>query len=149
MELETKPAEPTIIIYERDAQDVAPERETYTLSLTGFDSSAGLAAETRPWDQIARNDVRQVFHHAFDLGHQCVLHWGSQCVSATQLLDSRLRVRMICGNAARESEQDCDLLIAADGANSKLRRSLRPDDRLCCNGAVFKRAARQLRCKLS
>ncbi|RFU76983.1 salicylate hydroxylase [Trichoderma arundinaceum] len=173
---------PNIIIYERDSQDIATQRETYTLSLTGFDNSGGLVAlrdlglldealeqavsgvdgvgSFKIWDsnwkeqvafrrtpvpgipstsvRIARTDVRQVLHNAFNLDDQCVLHWDSQCVSATQLPDGRLRVQVISGREGRLFEQDCDLLIAADGANSKLRQSLRPDDILCYNGAVLR-----------
>lgn len=174
--------QPTIIIYERDAQKVAAQRETYNLSLTGFDDSGGLVAlrnlglldealeraisgldgvgSFKIWDsswkeqiafrrkpvsgipatsvRITRKDVRQVLHQSFHLNDQCVVHWESQCVSATQLPDGRLRVRVVCGNDGLESEQDCDLLIAADGASSKLRQSLRPDDTLCHNGVVLR-----------
>lgn len=173
---------PSIIIYERDAPEVAVQRETYTLSLTGFDNSGGLVAlknlglldhalehaisgldgtgAFKIWDsswnervafrrkpvpgipatsiRIARKDIRQVLHNTFDLGNQCVIHWESKCISATQLPDGRLTVRVVQGENAQEIEQDCDLLIAADGANSKLRQSLRPYDTLCNGGAVLR-----------
>lgn len=173
---------PTIIIYERDAPDIAVQRESYTLSLTGFDNSGGLVAlknlglldnalehaisgldgagAFKIWDsswneqvafrrkpvagipstsvRIARKDIRQVLHDRFELGDQCAIRWESKCVSATQLPDGRLRVRIVQGENAREIEQDCDLLIAADGANSKLRQSLRPGDTLCHGGAVLR-----------
>ncbi|KAL7927051.1 hypothetical protein ACQKWADRAFT_279389 [Trichoderma austrokoningii] len=173
---------PTIIIYERDAPEIAVQRETYTLSLTGFDSSGGLVAlknlgllddalqhaisgldgagAFKIWDanwneqvafrrkpvagipstsvRIARKDIRQVLHDAFDLGDQCVVHWESKCASATRLPDGRLKVRVVQRGNALEIEQECDLLIAADGANSKLRQSLRPGDTLCDGGAVLR-----------
>ncbi|KAH0489384.1 hypothetical protein TgHK011_009816 [Trichoderma gracile] len=172
---------PNIIIYERDAQDVAARRETYNLSLTGYDESGGLVAlrnlglldkvlgqaasgvdgagAFKIWDpewteqvafrrkpapgipsssiRIAREDVRQVLHNSFHLSDQCVVHWGSQCVSATKLSAGRLRVQVMSADGA-VSERDCDILIAADGASSKLRQSLRPDDSLCYNGAVLR-----------
>ncbi|KAL7939274.1 hypothetical protein V8C35DRAFT_286207 [Trichoderma chlorosporum] len=168
---------PTVIIYERDAQDLATQREAYNLSLTGFDSSGGLVAlknlglldkaleqaisgvdgvgSFKIWDsqwreqvsfvrkpvsgipstsiRIARKDIRQVLHNSCQLD----IRWDSQCVSAMQLPGGRLRVRVIHGNGD-ESEQDCDLLVAADGANSKLRQNLRPNDALCYNGAVLR-----------
>ncbi|PTB37672.1 uncharacterized protein TrAFT101_005448 [Trichoderma asperellum] len=173
---------PTIIIYERDAPEIAAQRETYTLSLTGFDDSGGLVAlknlglldhalkhaisglegagAFKIWDsswneqvafrrkpvagipstsvRIARKDIRQVLHNTFDLGDQCAIYWESKCVSATQLPDGRIRVRVVRGEDAQEIEQECDLLIAADGANSKLRQSLRPFDTLCHGGAVLR-----------
>ncbi|UKZ75750.1 hypothetical protein TrVFT333_003443 [Trichoderma virens FT-333] len=178
----TNLGKPTIIIYERDAQDVAAQRETYNLSLTGFDDSGGLVAlknlglldealgravsgisgvgSFKIWDarwkeqvsfsrkpvsgipstsiRISRKDIRQVLQNSFCLDDYCTIRWESQCVSATQLSDGRLRVRVIHGNGDSESEHDCDLLIAADGANSKLRQSLRPDDTLIYNGAVLR-----------
>ncbi|PTB65838.1 FAD/NAD(P)-binding domain-containing protein [Trichoderma citrinoviride] len=173
--------QPNIIIYERDAQDVATRRETYNLSLTAYDKNGGLVVlrdlglldealgqaasgvdgvgAFKIWDsqwrehvafrrkpvlgipsssiRIAREDVRQVLHNSFHLGDHCVVHWESQCVSATELPDGRLRVRVVSGDGA-VSEQDCDILIAADGASSKIRQSLRPDDPLCYNGAVLR-----------
>lgn len=178
----SKLGRPNIIIYERDSQELAAQRESYTLSLTGFDNAGGLVAlrnlglleeaseqaisgldgtgAFKIWDsnwneqvafrrkpvpgvpttsmRIARKHVRQVLHNAFDLGDECVLHWESQCVSATQLPDGRLRVRVICGHGGPAREQDCDLLIAADGANSKLRWTFRPDDKLSYTGAVLR-----------
>ncbi|KAL7821767.1 FAD/NAD(P)-binding domain-containing protein [Trichoderma gracile] len=172
---------PNIIIYERDAQDVAAQRETYNLSLTGYDESGGLVAlknlglldrvlgkaasgvdgagAFKIWDpewteqvafrrkpapgipsssiRIAREDVRQILHISFHLSDQCVVHWESQCVSATKLPGGRLKVQVMSADGA-VSEQDCDILIAADGASSKLRQSLRPDDSLCYNGAVLR-----------
>ncbi|OTA05158.1 FAD binding domain containing protein [Trichoderma parareesei] len=172
---------PNIIIYERDAQKFASRRETYNLSLTGYDDTGGLlalrnlglldkvlgqaasgldgAGAFKIWDpkwteqvafrrkpapgipsssvRITREDVRQVLHNSIHLSDQCVVHWESQCVSATKLSDARLRVQVMSADGA-VSEQVCDVLIAADGASSKLRQSLRPDDTLCYNGAVLR-----------
>ncbi|KAL7954082.1 hypothetical protein V8C34DRAFT_295418 [Trichoderma compactum] len=177
----SKLGQPNIIIYERDAEDVAAQRETYNLSLTGYDDSGGLVAlrnlglldeilekavsgidgagSFKIWDsrwreqvsftrqpvagiptasiRIARENIRQVLHNSFRPNEHCVVNWDSQCVSATQLPSGRLRVRVVHGNGD-ESEPECDLLIAADGASSKLRQSLRPDDRLVSNGAVLR-----------
>ncbi|PTB73926.1 FAD/NAD(P)-binding domain-containing protein [Trichoderma longibrachiatum ATCC 18648] len=172
---------PNIIIYERDAQDVAARRETYNLSLTGYDDNGGLVAlkhlglldealghaasgvdgagAFKIWDtqwrgqvafrrkpapgipsssiRIAREDVRQVLHDSIHSSDQCIIHWESQCLSAISLTDGRLRVRVVRGNGD-VSEQDCDILVVADGASSKVRQSLRPDDCLGYNGAVLR-----------
>ncbi|KAL6701505.1 hypothetical protein J3F84DRAFT_355004 [Trichoderma pleuroticola] len=176
-----KLGQPNIIIYERDAQEAAAQRETYNLSLTGYDDSGGLVAlrnlgvlddilekavsgidgagSFKIWDskwneqvsftrnpvagipttsiRIAREEIRQVLHNSFHHNDHCVINRDSQCVSATQLPSGRLRVRVVHGNGD-ESEPECDLLIAADGASSKLRQSLRPDDTLVSNGAVLR-----------
>lgn len=70
--------------------------------------------------RIARKDIRQVLHDAFDLGDRCAIHWESKCVSATQLPDGRLGVKVVQGENAQEIEQECDPLVATDGANSRL-----------------------------
>ncbi|EHK40104.1 hypothetical protein TRIATDRAFT_80460 [Trichoderma atroviride IMI 206040] len=160
---------PTIIIFERDAPEIADQRETYTLSLTGFDNSGGLVAlknlglldhalkhaisgldgagAFKIWDsswneqvafrrkpaagipstsvRIARKDIRQVLHDAFDLGNQCSIHWDSKCISTTQLPDGRLRVRVVQGENAHEIEQES----ATEPSSG---------DTLCHGGAVLR-----------
>ena len=60
------------------------------------------------------------------------LHSGTGCASATALPDGRMRIVLTDGSTA-----DCNLLIAADGANSKIRASLRPHDTLSFAGATM------------
>lgn len=79
--------------------------------------------------RIARYVLRQ---HLIDgLPSSCDAHCGTTCESAERLDDGRLRVTLSDG-----SMTDCDFLVAADGANSKIRASLRPDDTLQYAGAV-------------
>lgn len=63
------------------------------------------------------------------------VRWEVGCESATMLKNSRMRV--ILSNGMTD---DCDLLIASDGSNSKIRASLRPQDTLDYAG-VFSRSA--------
>ncbi|KAF5593531.1 Aromatic-ring hydroxylase [Fusarium pseudocircinatum] len=84
--------------------------------------------------RIPRASLREIMiEEAEDLGIS--IQWQSQCLDVKLLNDSRLSVTVSSQN---ESEHliDCDLLIAADGAHSKIRASLRPDDRLHYAGAT-------------
>ncbi|KPM44630.1 hypothetical protein AK830_g1891 [Neonectria ditissima] len=173
---------PTIHIYDRDTQEVTAQRETYTLSLAGHNTTGGLLALRNlglleqisekavsgldgvgafkiwgpDWKEhisfrhkpveglpassirIPRKDLRQVLHDGF--GPDDTVQWGAKCVSAQRLEDSRIRVQVMRGAPGQETitEEDCDVLIAADGASSKLRASLRPDDKLEFAGAVLR-----------
>ena len=79
--------------------------------------------------RIARYVLRQ--HLVDGLPSSCDAHWGTSCESAEQLEDGRIRVALSDG-----STTDCDFLVAADGANSKIRASFRPNDTLQYAGAV-------------
>jgi 2-polyprenyl-6-methoxyphenol hydroxylase-like FAD-dependent oxidoreductase len=79
--------------------------------------------------RIARYILRQ---HLIDgLPSSCDAHWNISCESAEQLDDGKMRVTLSDG-----STTDCDFLVAADGANSKIRASVRPSDKLQFAGAV-------------
>lgn len=174
--------QPTIHIYDRDSQELSAQRETYTLSLAGYDTTGGLWAlrklgildETldkavsglegtgsfkiwgpdwkehisfrhKPFEglpassiRIPRKDLRQVIHDGF--GAEDVVQWGAKCISARSLEDGRIRVEVVRGAPGQETttEEECDILIAADGAGSKLRAYLRPEDKLDFAGAVLR-----------
>ncbi|KAK7417821.1 hypothetical protein QQX98_004295 [Neonectria punicea] len=173
---------PTIHIYDRDTQEVTAQRESYTLSLAGYDVAGGLLAlrklglldqildkavagldgigafkiwgpdwkehvsfRHKPVDglpassiRIPRKDLRQVLHDG--LGPNDTMQWGAKCVSARRLEDGRIQVQVMRGSPGEETttEEECDILIAADGASSKLRASLRPGDKLDFAGAVLR-----------
>ena len=79
--------------------------------------------------RIARYVLRQ---HLIDgLPKSCNAHWNLSCESAENLDDGRVRVTLSNG-----STTECDFLVAADGANSKMRAALRPEDVLQYAGAV-------------
>ncbi|KAF7553929.1 hypothetical protein G7Z17_g3291 [Cylindrodendrum hubeiense] len=173
---------PTIHIYDRDSEEASAQRETYTLSLAGYDATGGLLAmrklglldqtlnkavsgldgagafkiwgpdwkehisfRHKPFEglpassiRIPRKDVRQVLHDGF--GPADAVEWGTKCISAQRLEDGRIRVEVMRGAPGQETitEEECDVLIAADGASSKLRAYLRPDDKLDFAGAVLR-----------
>jgi 2-polyprenyl-6-methoxyphenol hydroxylase-like FAD-dependent oxidoreductase len=82
-----------------------------------------------PSMRIARKALRQILIDA--VSPDDFIHWGVQCTDAVQLDNGRVQIHFSNGD-----KDECDLLIAADGANSKLRTSLRPDDGLSFAGAV-------------
>jgi 2-polyprenyl-6-methoxyphenol hydroxylase-like FAD-dependent oxidoreductase len=79
--------------------------------------------------RIARYLLRRTLAEA--LSSQDTLHWATACTGANQLPNGQVEVQLGNGQV-----QVCDFLIAADGANSRLRRTLRPDDNLHFAGAV-------------
>ncbi|WZH45179.1 hypothetical protein QYS62_006221 [Fusarium acuminatum] len=174
--------EPRIVIYDRDSPDVSAQREGYTVSLAGYDTSGGLIAlnklgllkqtlnkavsglnnegafkiwgpnwneqacfRHKPLDglpsssiRITRKDLRQVLQDNLRLEDS--VQWNSRCIAVRQLKNGQLSVQVVRGKPGFEviSEEICDILIAADGANSKLREYLRPSDKLEFAGAILR-----------
>ncbi|KAI1164650.1 putative monooxygenase [Nemania serpens] len=83
--------------------------------------------------RIARRDLRRVLVEA--ASSSADIRWGTACASVRQLDDGRLRIRLV-NEESVEVEEDCDILVAADGASSKIRACLRPDDNLQFAGSV-------------
>ncbi|KAF5665132.1 salicylate hydroxylase, partial [Fusarium heterosporum] len=179
---EPEMAEPNIIIYDRDSPDQSAQREGYTVSLAGYNTSGGLVALNKmgllqevldnavsglngegafkiwgpSWNEhasfrhkpieglpsasvrIARSDLRRLLHDR--LRPEDSVQWNSRCIAVHDLQNGRMRVRVARGQPGHEvvTEEDCDLLVAADGAHSKLREYLRPDDNLEFAGAVLR-----------
>ncbi|UKZ72526.1 hypothetical protein TrVFT333_000156 [Trichoderma virens FT-333] len=151
---------PHVVIYERDSDDVTPGREGYSLSLAGFDETGGLyaARDLGILDEVLK-------HATQGLGNQFVFKvWNS---SWNELLSmkfkpaaglptagiriARKNLRRVLTNAvgpglklsgnniaADKTTTECDLLIVADGASSKIRSKLRPDDTLQYAGVMQK-----------
>jgi 2-polyprenyl-6-methoxyphenol hydroxylase-like FAD-dependent oxidoreductase len=82
-----------------------------------------------PSMRIARKALRQILIDA--VLPNDVINWGISCTGATQLANGKVQVQLSNGDM-----DECDLLVAADGANSKIRAALRPDDTLSFAGAV-------------
>lgn len=61
---------------------------------------------------------------------ETAIGWGVTCVGAAKLENGKTRVEFSDGTI-----EECDLLITADGSRSKLRASLRPEDKLEYSGA--------------
>lgn len=85
--------------------------------------------------RIIRNDLREIYVAAAEKLHR--VRWKTMCTSAERLSDGRIRVHVSPSDGEGKSfTDDCDLLIAADGAHSKIRASLRPGDNLEYAGAI-------------
>lgn len=65
--------------------------------------------------------------------------WNTTCVDAERLSNGRMLVKLSGSHLPEnESTAECYLLIIADGASSKLRASLRPNDTLQYTGIMQK-----------
>ena len=80
--------------------------------------------------RITRNDIRECLIQATEADAQ--MEWGTACTTAATCKDGRVEVGLSDG-----STTTCDLLVVGDGAGSKLRDLLRPDDKLQYAGAVM------------
>ncbi|KAI0975215.1 putative monooxygenase [Xylaria arbuscula] len=83
--------------------------------------------------RIARKDLRRVLVEATAASIE--IRWGTACTAVEQLSDGRLRIQLV-NEGSVESDEECDVLVVADGASSKIRACLRPDDNLQFAGAV-------------
>ena len=81
--------------------------------------------------RIARKNLRQTLIDAATAA-DITIRWGLPCVAAAKLPDGRMSVSL-----ADETTVECDLLVAADGASSKLRASLLPAHALDYAGVVW------------
>ena len=79
--------------------------------------------------RITRNSIRETFIQALPEG--VVTHYGAQCISATKSSQGGMTVTL-----NDHTQVECDLLVVADGASSKLRAALRPEDTLQYAGVV-------------
>lgn len=82
-----------------------------------------------PGMRIARYKLRSTLVQA--ASQDFTITWGTACAKASGLLNGRIKIQLDNGK-----EEECDLLVAADGSNSKLRASLKPEDTLSFAGAV-------------
>jgi 2-polyprenyl-6-methoxyphenol hydroxylase-like FAD-dependent oxidoreductase len=123
-------------------------------SSTGSDESGGFCIWDRKWQpiikvravvpdglpvgslRIARRNLRKVLIDAA-VEKGCTIHWGVSCTglstTATASLggvDKEAPVPLITLTLSDGSTAKCNMVIAADGASSRIRAQLRPDDKL-------------------
>ncbi|KAK4556278.1 hypothetical protein LTR86_006422 [Recurvomyces mirabilis] len=79
--------------------------------------------------RITRNNIREVMIGAVE--DEVEMKWDLICKTAAVLKNGRVEVGL-----SDDTMKECDLLIIADGASSKLRACLRPDDGLNYAGVV-------------
>jgi 2-polyprenyl-6-methoxyphenol hydroxylase-like FAD-dependent oxidoreductase len=79
--------------------------------------------------RIARTKMRQILLKNATEWERVV--WGVSCTTVTHTSDSG-----VCVGLSNGAEDECDFLVVADGANSKIRACIRPDDKLNFAGPV-------------
>ncbi|KAK4192140.1 hypothetical protein QBC35DRAFT_241713 [Podospora australis] len=100
-----------------------------------------MSTKPKPWGnlpaanvRIQRSDLRQILLNRAEQGN-AKFHWGVECTAVKRLDDGRIRV--VAEDEFRTTTaHDCDFLVVADGAESKIRSVLRPKDGLQYAGAI-------------
>jgi 2-polyprenyl-6-methoxyphenol hydroxylase-like FAD-dependent oxidoreductase len=77
--------------------------------------------------RITRQDLKRILVEKAK-HTRTIFSWGATCTSAERLSNGRIRVSITEAGDEKTSTQYCDLLIAGDGANSRIRASFRPHD---------------------
>ncbi|RAO66814.1 uncharacterized protein BHQ10_002826 [Talaromyces amestolkiae] len=72
--------------------------------------------------RITRGNLKRILIQTAE-ETKTTLHWGLACTSAESLPDGKIRITISDGTT-----QDCDLLVAADGADSSMRACFRPNN---------------------
>jgi 2-polyprenyl-6-methoxyphenol hydroxylase-like FAD-dependent oxidoreductase len=85
--------------------------------------------------RIARRDLRNLLIAAGE-GAANRVDWGTRCLGARQLDNGQISVDLSQGKDGATRTEICDLLVAADGAHSKIRAAFRPDDGLIYRGVT-------------
>lgn len=80
--------------------------------------------------RIRRNEVQRILAQAVAALGGVEVHWAETCVGVDTTTGPRIQVRFDGGRV-----EECDVVVAADGASSRVRRALRPDDQLDFAGA--------------
>ncbi|KAL6691474.1 hypothetical protein J3F84DRAFT_386567 [Trichoderma pleuroticola] len=86
--------------------------------------------------RIARKNLRKILTNAVGPGQ---IKWNTACVDAEKLPNRKVVVTLSVDHMpADKTATECGLLIIADGASSKIRSKLRPDDTLQYAGVMQK-----------
>ncbi|KAH8655723.1 hypothetical protein BX600DRAFT_470208 [Xylariales sp. PMI_506] len=82
--------------------------------------------------RIKRADLKRHLEDKAERVPTAKVRWNSTCVAAERLMNGRIRATVeeigLEGEIVNTSFHECDLLVVADGADSKLGASLRPPD---------------------
>lgn len=108
-----------VLISDRNFRSLLPKRKPAT-------PPEGLPTSEM---RITRNNIREVMVEAVE--EEVEMKWDLVCQTAAVLKNGRVEVGL-----SNDATEECDLLIIADGASSKLRACLRPDDGLNYAGVV-------------
>ncbi|GJN73357.1 hypothetical protein PLIIFM63780_007421 [Purpureocillium lilacinum] len=104
-----------------------------------------LRVNAAPYGGLPTSGIRITRRHVRDVLIERVeqtdtIHWHRTCTAAERLPNGMIRVHVSPSSGDSDGEaatiEDCHLLIAADGAHSKIRASFRPGDSLRYAGAV-------------
>ncbi|RYC54510.1 hypothetical protein CHU98_g11698 [Xylaria longipes] len=106
---------PVVVIYDRDAKELSPMISVRAKAAAGIPTAS---------IRIARKVLRRVLAEAASASPE--IRWGTACTLVKQLDNRRLQIRLVNEESA-ETDEECDILVAADGAS---RACLRPDDKL-------------------
>ncbi|KAL2129834.1 hypothetical protein VTI74DRAFT_7246 [Chaetomium olivicolor] len=113
---------------------------TGCFKLWDADWSDLMSVRFRPAKGVPSGGIRIARKHLRHILLQAVtdeILWGVACVSAEKLENGKVLVHVTGeGLLPEQSAVECDMLVVADGANSKIRASLRPNDGLVYAGAV-------------
>lgn len=86
--------------------------------------------------RIARRELRNLL---IEVAGTNDVTWGASCVGAKKLANGKIMVDVVNhSNSKERSQVECDLLVVADGASSKIRDMVRPEDPLQYTGIMMK-----------
>ncbi|KAJ5591585.1 monooxygenase [Penicillium hispanicum] len=77
--------------------------------------------------RIRRHDLKRILVEKAEQS-RATWKWGSTCSAGECLSNGQIRVNIIEDRNESTTAYDCDLLVAADGANSAIRSCFRPQD---------------------
>lgn len=85
--------------------------------------------------RIPHNDLLAILVAAVEA--HVKISWQTPVESVERLSDGRVRVSLLDKTGGSQLQEECDLLIAADGEESIARKTFRPDDVSKATGNVF------------